>query len=211
MTLVEKVSFAGGVTSIQPRIRLLRSFDERTHTYLGYVVRVREGTRGRDEDLLVAIGAGAQEEHRLRVGDRIAGVGVPVEHPALEIAHLYKVSALRVLERGSDRLRPAPPWLGVPPELPVYRERGCRRLDARTYEEKCARCIWGCRMPVEMIIDQWNPDVRQYRTETFCYGPLSCPSYRAGAKRRVPGRRGMVWIEDDWVDQEEVGHRSPND
>ncbi len=32
-------------------------------------------------------------------------------------------------------------------------------------------------MPVEMIIDQWNPSRRRYRTETFCYGPLSCRLY----------------------------------
>jgi hypothetical protein len=24
-------------------------------------------------------------------------------------------------------------------------------------------------MAVEMIIDQWNPSKRRYRTETFCY------------------------------------------
>ena len=66
-------------------------------------------------------------------------------------------------------------------------------------------------MPVQMIVDQWNPDVKRYRQETFCYGPLSCSLYRAGAKRSVPGRTGMVWIEEDWVDDEEVGHRAPND
>ena len=33
---------------------------------------------------------------------------------------------------------------------------GAARLDVRTYEGKCATCIWGCRMPVEMIIDRWN-------------------------------------------------------
>jgi hypothetical protein len=30
-------------------------------------------------------------------------------------------------------------------------------------------------MAVEMIIDQWNPEKRKYRTETFCHGPKSCP------------------------------------
>ena len=32
----------------------------------------------------------------------------------------------------------------------------------------CWNCIWGCWMPVEVIIDQWNPSRRRYRTETFC-------------------------------------------
>ena len=71
--------------------------------------------------------------------------------------------------------------------------------------------MWGCRMPVEMIIDQWKPEARRYREETFCYGPLSCPTYRAGAKRSVPGRKGMSWVEDDWVDAEEVAHRAPDE
>jgi hypothetical protein len=42
-------------------------------------------------------------------------------------------------------------------------------------------------MPVEMIIDQWNPSRRRYRTETFCYGPISCPLYEAEPVRKVPG------------------------
>jgi hypothetical protein len=61
-----------------------------------------------------------------------------------------------VIERGVDATMPSPPWLGVPPALDVYRARGHRRLDARTFADKCTTCIWGCRMPVEMIIDQWN-------------------------------------------------------
>jgi hypothetical protein len=86
----------------------------------------------------------------------------------------YKVSKLEIHERSGDHAEPSPPWVGVPPPLPLYRERGHRRLDARTYETQCTACLWGCRMAVEMIIDQWNPSKRRYRQETFCYGPLSC-------------------------------------
>ena len=43
-------------------------------------------------------------------------------------------------------------------------------------------------MAVEMIVDQWNPSVRRYRRETFCYGPKSCLSYKSGPTRKVPGR-----------------------
>jgi hypothetical protein len=66
-------------------------------------------------------------------------------------------------------------------------------------------------MPVEMIIDHWNPSQRRYRTETFCYGPLSCSFYKPGPTRRVPGRRGMVYEEADWVDQDAVSHRDIDD
>lgn len=41
----EKVAWSGRIVSIQPRIRLMRSFDERSHSYLRYVLRV-EGTIG---------------------------------------------------------------------------------------------------------------------------------------------------------------------
>ncbi|MGD0292108.1 MAG: hypothetical protein ABSC63_21145 [Candidatus Binataceae bacterium] len=62
-------------------------------------------------------------------------------------------------------------------------------------------------MPVEMIIDQWNPRQRRYRTETFCYCPRSCPLYEPGPAHKVPGRRGMTYTEEDWVDIEATSHR----
>ena len=62
-------------------------------------------------------------------------------------------------------------------------------------------------MAVEMIIDHWNPHVRRYREETFCYGPKSCSFYKPGPTRKVPGRRGMSWEEEDWVDEQDTAHR----
>ena len=63
-------------------------------------------------------------------------------------------------------------------------------------------------MPVEMIINQWNPSRGHYRTEAFCYGPRACPLYRAGPARKIPGRRrGMTYREKDWVDDEATSHR----
>jgi hypothetical protein len=85
-----------------------------------------------------------------------------------------------------------------------------RRLDARTYASKCSPCIWGCCMPVEMIIDPWNPSAR-YRFETFCYGPKSCDFYRAGPARQAPGRKEMTYTEEDWVDEDATAHRWPDE
>jgi hypothetical protein len=66
-------------------------------------------------------------------------------------------------------------------------------------------------MPVTMIIDHWNPDRREHRSETFCYGPLSCMLYDAGPPREVPGRKEwMVYVEEDWVDQDATSHRDPD-
>ncbi len=49
------------------------------------------------------------------------------------------------------------------------------------------------------------------RTETFCYGPLSCSSYKPGPTRKVPGRHGMTYEEEDCVDQDATAHRGPNE
>ncbi len=80
-----------------------------------------------------------------------------------------------------------------------------------TYKSKCMRCIWGAKMPVKIIVDQWEPSKVKYRFETFCYGPKSCKFYKPGPKRRVTGRKGMVWIEEDWIDEEETAHRGPDE
>ena len=63
-------------------------------------------------------------------------------------------------------------------------------------------------MAVEMSIDHWNPRQRDHRRETFCCGPLSCSLYRPGPVRKVPERKGMVWVEEDWVDEDAKTPRS---
>jgi len=207
----EKIVWQGTLLAVQPRIRLTRSFDERSHSYLGYALQV-QGTAGDVErDFTVGIGKAAQAKHEFRAGDVVRGKAVPVADDRTESVEFYKASGLKVAERPADVQPLPPPWLGIAPELPVYRERGHRRLDARTYQSKCLACIWGCRMPVEMIIDQWNPSQKRYRFETFCYGPKSCSLYKAGPTRKVPGRKGMSWEEEDWVDEDAVAHRGEDE
>jgi len=209
--MAEKIAWRGALVAIQPRIRLTRSFDERSHSYLGYALRF-EGTISEEQRVFtVGIGKAAQAKHQFRVGDLVLGKAVPVADARMESVELYKASGLKVAERAADIFPLPPPWLGVCPELPVYRKRGHRRLDARTYDAKCLACIWGCRMPVEMIIDPWKPSQRRYRFETFCYGPKSCMLYRAGPTRKVPGRKEMIWEEEDWVDEDATAHRSDDE
>lgn len=101
----------------------------------------------------------------------------------MEPVEYYKVSKIKVISNGEQGSNSSP-WELVPPKLEIYRERGHRRLAARTYDNKCSSCIWGARMPVEIIVDNWKPrGRRKYRFETFCYGPLGCKLYKAGPNR----------------------------
>jgi len=208
---VDRYTWLGEVVSVQPRIRLLRSFDQRHHNSLGYCLRVREVLGEQRGEFLIGIGGAAQTKYSFRCGNVVKGESAPARDPRLEPAEYYKTSGLQLISR-SDRpsLNP-PPWQEPPPTLEVYRRRGLRRLDSRTYESKCTNCIWRCRMPVEMIVDQWKPTDRRYRVETFCYGPKSCAFYRAGTTRKVPGRKGMTWEEENWVDEDATSHRGPDE
>jgi len=204
---MNKFSFKGLIISIQPRIRLTRSFDEASHTYLGYAIKIAGTVDNQQTTLSIGLGKAAQAKFNFKVNDIISGECLPVENPEMEPVEYYKVSKLtKITEGGQGSL--SIPWELIPPELEVYRERGHRRLSARTYDTKCSSCMWGARMPVEIIVDNWNPKSRvKYRFETFCYGPLSCKLYKAGPNRKVQGRNGMVWVEEDWVDEEATGHR----
>lgn len=206
-----KLFWHGKVISVQPRIRLMRSFDQRSHSYLGYNLGIDGSIGEQQREFVVAVGKSAQAKFQFSIGDIASGFCEPVVDERLEAAEFYKVSKLKVIEKiKSDKFTPSP-WLSIPVELETYRQRGHRRLDARIYENKCTTCIWGCKMPVEMIIDQWNPSKKKYRFETFCYGPKSCSFYKAGPTRKVPGRKGMSWEEEDWVDEEAVARRGMDD
>jgi hypothetical protein len=206
-----KVEWSGRIVAVQPRIRLMRSFDERHHSYLGHVLRLDGICAGDAGELLIAVDEGAHDKHRFQAGMELKGQSVPVDDPRKETATFYKTIGIKVIKDVKEEPPAGPPIHGVPPDLETYRGRGHRRLDARTYEAKCLTCIWGCRMPVEMIIDQWNPSKKKYRFESFCYGPKSCPFYRPGPARKVPGRKGMSYTEEDWVDEDATSHRGPDD
>ena len=201
----------GRIVCVQPRIRLWRSFNERAHTYLGYCLHVQGSLAGEAAEFTIGIGKAAQDTNRFKVGDIVEGESEIVPDPRREPVEYYKTHKLRIIESTEETETSCPPWLGVPPDLPTYRERGHRRLDARTFAAKCTSCMWGCRMPVEMIVDHWNPHRKRYRFETFCYGPKSCPLYKPGPTRKVPGRKGMTWEEEDWVDEEATDHREPDE
>jgi hypothetical protein len=91
-----KIPWKGELISVQPRIRLSRSFDQRSHTYLGYALRLR-GTIGSEaREFLIGVGGGAHAKHQFRVGDTVSGNALPVADPRLETVEFYKISNLRV-------------------------------------------------------------------------------------------------------------------
>lgn len=142
------------------------------------------------------------------MNDVISGECLPVSDPVLEPVDYYKVSKLKLVNQSISIASESAPCEQVPPELEVYRARGHRRLAAKTYEVFCSSCMWGARMAVEIIVDNWNPrGQKKHRYETFCYGPLNCKLYKAGVNRKVEGRNGMVYVEEDWVDEMAVEHR----
>ena len=51
-----KISWQGTIEGVQPRIRLMRFYDERSHTYLGYVLLLNGIVEGVSQDFTVAIG-----------------------------------------------------------------------------------------------------------------------------------------------------------
>jgi len=208
---MDKHIFTGKIISIQPRIRLMRSFDEVSHTYLGYAITLEGEINNQHNTFSIGIGKAAHAKHQFKVNDVISGECLPVPDPDTEPTQYYKVSKLKVISLGNTSSNNSSPWELVPPELEVYRERGHRRLAGRTYDTKCSSCMWGARMPVEIIIDNWNPSRKKYRFETFCYGPLNCKLYKAGPNRKVEGRNGMVYVEEDWVDAMNVGHRGEDE
>ena len=145
------------------------------------------------------------------VGMEVSGLAVPVADPRTETAGWYKPSRLKVVRDVEEEPSSGPPFHGVPPDMDTYRARGHRRLDTRTYDTRCATCTWGCRMPVVLVLDRWNPSNKHYRVETFCYGPKSCSFYRAGRERTVPGQEGSSYTEGDWVDESATAHRGPDE
>ena len=106
----EKMEWPGMVTAVQPRIRLTRSFDQPSHTYLGYLMRIKGALGAERSEFRVGIRSGAHENHPFRVGDQVQGVGVRVADPRLEIADIYKISKLSLISRGDESIPTTLAW-----------------------------------------------------------------------------------------------------
>ena len=63
-----KIAIAGKIISVQPRIRLLRSFDQRQHNYSGYALLVAAVADPDKPAARVGVGPAAQAKFSLRAG-----------------------------------------------------------------------------------------------------------------------------------------------
>jgi hypothetical protein len=95
--------------------RLTRSFDQRSHTYLGYALNVRGRVGNEARDFLVGVGQGAHAKHQFCAGTALSGDALPVLDGQLETVEFYQVSKLRVGPSETEDEVPPPPWHGVPP------------------------------------------------------------------------------------------------
>jgi hypothetical protein len=113
------LAWQGTLLGIQPRIRLTRSFDERSHTYLGYALRLDGAIGNRRGEFLVGIGSGPRQSIASGPATSCRGESVPVADRRTEPVAFYKTVRLKLLARGPEAPpSPPPPWLGVPPSFP---------------------------------------------------------------------------------------------
>jgi hypothetical protein len=91
LDLSEKLSFKGKIVSIQPRILLTRSFDERFHNYLGYAIFLDGRIGEHERDFSVGLGKVTQAKRDLRAGDLISGQCLPVPDRDIEPVEFYKL------------------------------------------------------------------------------------------------------------------------
>lgn len=197
---MDKIAFTGTIVSVKARIRLIRSFDQvPTHQYQGYTLILDGEVGGVSLNRFkVAIGPKAHEQHQFRIGDLISGTAIPVADPETEWAEFYKVSGLQIMARTQPDNPPPGPDGGIAPPLEQDREQGHFRLKREICETDCFRCPFGLTMPMQIILDHWNPSIVKWRLEKHCYSPRECPRYKAGPAYRVPGRKpGMIYVDDD--------------
>ena len=110
---VERIPWHDVLTSVQPRIRLGRSFDQRSHRYLGYALKVRGNIGSEVREFLVGVGE-AHAKYQFQVGDTVFSEALPVADPRRETVEFHKVSNLKDTVREVQEGTPPPPWRGVP-------------------------------------------------------------------------------------------------
>jgi len=92
LNLIAKIAFRGIIKSIQPRIRLTRSFDQASHTYLGYSIMLDGELGNQQTRFSIGISEAANAKQQLQVNDTISGECLSVLESDKEPVDYYKVS-----------------------------------------------------------------------------------------------------------------------
>lgn len=196
-----KVKWSGTIKSIQPRTRVWRYITHnRTHYHIGYnIFIVGESDEGKTE-FSVAISEKQQQKGLFRIGDFVKGTGWTKLYPKREYADYYRAGALKLIDKDEEFIETSSPWNGLPPDMSVYEYRGARMLSKSLWKSKCFTCKWAAMANVEIQWD-FDKDIKRYRFESFCYGPMSCNRYKPGRPRAVPYKNMDSALDDGYLDE----------
>lgn len=195
-----KIKWSGIVESIQPRTRVWRYItDNRTHYHLGYNIFISGKSDEGKTEFCIAVSEKQQNKAMFTIGDRVKGTGWTKKYPKREYADYYRAGALKVVEKNIDAKASVVPWTGKLPSMDTYEKRGARMLSKKTWKNKCFKCYWANMANVEIQWD-FDRDIKKYRFETFCYGPVDCPNYKRGRARAVPYKNRGSFMDDGMLD-----------
>jgi len=202
-----RIRWQGEIHAVQCRVWVWRyRTDNRTHNHLGFNLWVKGQAADHPGKFIVAISDTQQRKLQFRVGDVAKGTGWPCKKAKHEIADFYRAGGLKLRARPDEQAPPEPPpFVGAPPPIEVFESRGARMLDQKQWRRACVRCVWANKSAVEIEYNLGR--VKRYRTETFCYGPKSCPLYEIGPARPVPYYGGLTTTDDGGLDDCLTGHR----
>jgi len=104
----DKIEWSGRIVAVQPHIRLMRSSDERHHSYQDFVLRMDGTCAGESGEFIIAIGKAAHQKHQFRVGMEVCGLSNPFPDPRMEMSGFYKTSGLNIMKKVENGSPPGP-------------------------------------------------------------------------------------------------------
>ncbi len=197
-----RVAWQGRILAVQCRAWVWRyKLDNRTHHHLGFNLWINGDVDGKKGKFIVAVSDKQHGKMQFKIGDLIKGTAWPCIKAKHEIADYYRAGGFKRLEDGEDDPDAAVfPFVGPPPPLDVFAERGARMLDPKRWRKDCFVCMWANKSAVEIEYDFGK--TKRYRKETFCYGPKFCPFYDMGPARPVHYCDSPIpHMDEGWMDE----------
>ena len=196
-----RITWIGRIMAVQCRAWVWRyKLDNRTHHHLGFNLWIDGDADGNKGKFIVAISDKQQGQMQFRIGDLVQGTAWPCIKAKHDIADYYRAGGFKRLECGEDDPDAKVfPFVGSPPPLAVFTERGARMLDQKRWRKACFTCLWANKSAVEI---EYNfGKTKHYRKETFCYGPKFCPLYDMGPARPVYYCDSTIpYMDEGWMD-----------